>query len=192
MPWTPPEVGSGDHVRYLWGTYFLGIQSVQYWSDFMVWDKFLSAHPEIGSMVELGTGRGGLSLYLYLEAIQREFPFLTFDTAPAEACQTPVAKLVGMSSVCITGDIFGDCHKRIITLLTSPTQPVMLFCDDGDKPKEFRTFVPYLKPGSLIAVHDWSTEFGSDDTLPVKDMVEETFVAESEAIGSMTRFYRRI
>jgi hypothetical protein len=97
-----------------------------------------------------------------------------------------------LRAFCNTGDIFKDQKDRVISLLTGPSRPVILFCDDGDKPKEFRTFVPYLKPGSLIAVHDFLTEFGPDDTLPVKDMVDETFVAESEAIGSMTRFYRRV
>jgi hypothetical protein len=64
-------------------------------------------------------------------------------------------------------DIFSNVEK--IKGLISFLGPVYLVCDNGNKVKEFRTFVPSLDSGSIISVHDWSTEIQEG---LVKDVIE--------------------
>lgn len=40
---------------------------------------------------------------------------------------------------------------------------VLVFCDNGNKPVEFNSIIPYLERGDIIAVHDWGTEFNPPD-----------------------------
>jgi len=79
-------------------------------------------------------------------------------------------------------------------LLTQPElHPFLLFCDDGDKPREFRTCVPWLWPGDLVAVYDWDMEFGVNDVQPVAVLVTELLASELYAYPkSKTRFFRRV
>ena len=40
---------------------------------------------------------------------------------------------------------------------------ILVFCDNGNKPVEFNSIIPYLEKGDIIAVHDWGTEFNPPD-----------------------------
>lgn len=186
-----------DRCRYLWDTWFLGRQAVQYWSDFLVWEQFLTCQTEIEirRVIELGSGNGAFSLFLLLQCVQRGMAFDTFDLTVTAAADTPVGRLLGLAKCCWAGDLWLDDCAAVKHVLANSEHPLLLFCDNGDKPREFRTFVPLLRPGDLIAVHDWGVEFSDasiDATPGLRNLVQEIFVAESTAIGTLTRFYRRI
>lgn len=181
-----------DALRAIWAKpTFLGVRAAQAWSDFYNWERFLNAHP-VGAIVELGTWAGGFSLFLLLQCIQRGAKFATFDTAPCPAWPTPVSKLLGLEGVSYTEDIFAGGGHHVRRLLAQLPGPVLLFCDNGNKPREFQHFVPMLQPGDFAAVHDWGTEFNQPDVDPVAGLVEPVWVAESEAVGTVTRWYRRV
>ncbi len=65
-----------------------------------------------------------------------------------------------------------DVESRIERFISFPG-PTLVLCDGGDKPREFRTFAAYLKPGDVIAAHDypspnWScVEITDEDVDPV-------------------------
>jgi len=158
----------------------------------MVWDRLLTAHPELRSLVELGTGQGGTSLYLLLQCIQRGMTFDTFDTAPAWACDTPVGKLAMLGQHFHCGSYLDALRPLLERILDNGPHPLLLFCDGGDKPRDFQMFAPLLKVGDLIAVHDFGGEFSEPDTDPVKALVEAIFEVERLQVGSRTGFYRRI
>jgi hypothetical protein len=40
---------------------------------------------------------------------------------------------------------------------------IYLFCDGGNKAREFRTFAPMLGAGSIISTHDWPGEIKPED-----------------------------
>ena len=47
-----------------------------------------------------------------------------------------------------------SCLEEIKSSIRSPGVSVVL-CDGGDKPREFRILAEYLKPGDVIAAHDF-------------------------------------
>lgn len=186
---------ASDPCHDLWSVKFLGVQTVQYWADFLVWEKLLDAHPWLRTAVELGALRGGFSLYLLLQCTERRMGFATFDQNYPEALDTVIGQQAHLRDHWIAGDMFDDqsAGGALKTILAdAAAHPLVLFCDGGNKPKEFQTFVPLLWAGDLVAVHDYNTEFGDGDAEPVKHLVERIFVDECQEHGSFTVFYRRV
>jgi len=162
---------------------FFGIPTLQSWADLLVWERFLRGR-ELGSIVELGTHRGGLSVFLALHAAGQGLEFRTYDKAPMPTYQA--AQRVGLASHFTRCDLFGEFE------LPDLPRPMVLLCDNGNKPQELLTFAPRLIPGDYVAVHDWGTEIGPWDTAKVEHLLEPVFHQECERVGSITRFWRRV
>ena len=175
-------------------TSFLGTRTTQRWVDFLVWEKLLNKYEEMQTIIELGTGRGAFSLYLLLQALQREMMFYTFDRRSVhEATKKHVAVSLQLTYHCYCEDVFGEGLQTIKNLLDEPSMhPLILFCDNGDKPREFRTFAPLLSPGDIIGVHDWTEEFGPEDAVSMEHLLTPIFHEECEAVKSITRFWQRV
>ena len=140
-----------DPCREL-NTTYCGFLAQQWWTDYLVWEKLLNAHPEIERIVEIGTGAGGFSLFLQDQAIRRFGPvgsFWTFDHG------VPAFPIFGFTQL----DVF-VFPERVTQLLR---HPMILHCDGGDKPREVRQFATRLLPGSLAVVHDYGVEFLDSD-----------------------------
>lgn len=183
-----------DPARNLWNVDFMHVKAVQFHVDFLVWERLLEAHPDLKGIIELGSLYGGLSLFLALQAYQRGQQFATFDHVVAPAADTPLGKLINLRANCYAGDLFNGEFRtglKVRELLATWAHPIVFLCDDGDKPREFREYAPLLTPGDIIGSHDFNNEFGLADAEPVKQFVEPHFWAECEAMGSLTRFWRR-
>jgi len=163
---------------------FAGVPFQQGWGDLELWEHFLSRHP-VRSLVELGTGQGGMAIFFATQALARGADYSTFDRE----------KLYG-DDVARTLDRLGaHCHRielfeqpdLVRGVLLAQRKPLLLFCDDGDKPREVRTFASSLAAGDYLAVHDWNAEIRASDIPP---MLEELLGPECDALGSITRFFR--
>lgn len=185
----PPKEVPLDWARNLWNVTFLDCQAIQFNVDFLVWERVLNARRDLRSIVEFGSGSGGFSLYLALQAYQRDMQFATFDLWQTHSAETRLGKLLGMLEHCYAGDLFDGRAQRVIAELP---HPLILLCDDGEKPREFRVFAPLLQVGDIIATHDFGNEFSMQDVEPVKHLVEPFFWQECETMGSLTRFWRRV
>ena len=117
------------------GCTFLGVNCSQSWADFQLWENLLTAHPELRSIVELGTGEAGFSRYLHIQAEARGLEFPTFDRVRMDGHRQP-----GFPQV----DIFAE-PDRVARL---PPSPTVLFCDNGDKPREVATSPPTSSQGT--------------------------------------------
>ena len=178
----------------LFDSSFGGITMRQYWADLPLWENFLNAH-SVRGIVEIGAGRGGMTLFLAAQAAARGQSFYTMDRERPEALDTPLAKLLNLEDSFMLGDIWEHTNERLIFLLRVPEiKPVLLFIDGGCKRKEFAAFVPALSPGDFVAVHDYGTEFQPEHVEPVAEMVVRVFWEECEAWPRpcLTRFWRRI
>lgn len=182
-----------DLCRNLWVTQFLGVITVQQWADFMLWERLLNKHPELRHLVELGSLRGGLSLYLYLQCIQRGMGFDTFDLVLPQAILTPLGGRLGMVECCHAGDLWSDYMQGVLRgIFGSRTGPLLFFCDNGDKKREMRHFAPMLRPGDIMGVHDWGVEFKEEDIKPIEGLVRPVMHTDAEAVGAVTRFWERV
>lgn len=155
---------------------FGGVPMAQYWCDLLLWESVLNEHPAKG-IVEIGTWQGGLSWWLWAQCRARSMRFLTVDAVVPEFEPPEFEKL----------DVFARPDFLVARIL-SIGEPLILFCDGGNKPRELREFAPFLNdPASLIAVHDWGMETHLED---VPDRLEMVHGAFCEELGSITRFFR--
>jgi cephalosporin hydroxylase len=101
------------------------------------------------NVIELGTQRGGTSLFLNdLTNLYGGKNFITFDI---DKCNTNI-KLNQ-----VVGDVLND--ENIVDLIKTNIQKegkTLLFCDGGDKKAEFNKFSPFLKNGDFIMLHDYA------------------------------------
>jgi hypothetical protein len=153
---------------------YCGHDALQWFAEFVLWERLLNLHRELEAIVELGTGGGAFSLYLSHQATARDLEFVTYDKVRHPGPAVPGA---------VIADVLAE-PQRVFPLLT---RPLVLHCDDGDKPREMATFASALLPGSLLVVHDWGTEAHQAD---VPDCLEPVH-AELWEDESMSAVFRR-
>lgn len=166
-------------ARYqtLGGVSFGAIPVAQIWADFVLWEALLNSNVFLG-LIELGTWNGGFSWWLWAQTQARNMAFYTFDSVVPEHRLPP--------NVFEKRDIFADAEKTAD--LIRLCEPCVVFCDNGNKPRELRTFAPELRHAdSLLVAHDWGTEINSDDVPDMIEMVHEDFCVE---LGSISRVFR--
>jgi cephalosporin hydroxylase len=164
---------------------FLGVPISQTWNDLALWEAFLDDHP-IASLLELGTWKGGMALFLGHQGKQRGFHVHTVDCHSAWLeCGKELESLsVGVHTV----DVFSnEGARRVDSILREMPRPRLLFCDNGNKALEWATFVPKLEPGDYVVVHDWMTEFRPEHCIPLAEPIWHDWCDEAK---SMTRFFR--
>lgn len=155
-----------QHER--WFKYFLGIrQRHTYWM-YKVIDDILNENKQIMGIIEIGTGKGALSIFLGLECYERGLkPLLTYDVL--DIVKPKLFDLLGIKF------IVRNCFEEssIKEIREYADVPILLVCDGGNKKREFNRFVRYLKQDSIIAAHDWNTEIKLEhvqDTINKHDM----------------------
>ena len=156
---------------------FMGMDVVQTWEDFGIWEVFFNTYP-VQTMIELGTGHGGLALFFAMQCRQRGILYHSYDNVCSFDCTTGLPALLDMGNAFHHVNIFGSEPYEmpsILNLIHTAPRPVAMFFDDGDKPREWRTFAPHLQPGDFCAVHDWGTEFGAGDIgdVPVENILKD-------------------
>lgn len=155
-------------------TSFGGVPMAQTWTDFLLWEGVLNDNPQLTTICELGTWMGGFSLYLAAQARVRGQRFRTYDSVEPERSIPSFVR----------HDVLTDPQPVIDYLGEGPW---ILFCDNGNKPRELQTFAPHLTEGSLLVVHDWGTEVVSGDVPDSLEMLYEDFC---DQIGSISRVFK--
>lgn len=144
---------------------FLGLPLSQEWQDLLIWERFFKVYP-VRTFIELGTGHGGMSLFFALQCHSIGAKFITIDNQTLINMDDPMARLVNLADCFYNWDIF-EAESRIVNMISTSPHPIGMFMDDGDKPREWRTFAPHLSKGDYCAVHDFGTEFNEEDIVGV-------------------------
>ena len=133
-------------------TTFGGIHIAQSWSDLYILEQILTVEkPDI--IIELGTKYGASALFFNLFAKTYTFDIKDYGEPKNDNIIYTIV------------DIFENIE--IIKSLINDHKKVFLFCDNGDKPKEFKIFAPLLKKDDLIFVHDYGVEIKDKDVTPL-------------------------
>lgn len=112
----------------------------------------------ISNIIEIGTFNGGFTTLLANHKISNNAQIHTFDIG-----NTKHSKFVQSDKVtCYIEDVF---KTNTINTILKENKNCLLFCDGGNKIKEFNTFAPLLKSSDFIFCHDY-----------IKD--EETFLTK--------------
>ena len=120
---------------------------------------------QVKTFIELGTFVGGLTYEMILK--HPEMNIHTFEIDGS--CLHPTVRYyIGKPHVGIYAmDVFDPKTVKLISdIINKSDGTVLLFCDNGNKVKEFWLYYPLLRPGDLIQVHDYPVE-------ATPEMVEE-------------------
>ena len=160
------------------GVSFGGIPMSQSWAELVLWESLLNDR-KFRAVYELGTWEGGFAWWMWAQAKRRGITFHTFDAVRPQA--EPPPDTFTQADVFIQFELLG-------TLLLA-WEPLILFCDNGNKPREVEMYGPVLQhPDSLIVVHDWGTEIQPEDIPDCLEMIYEDFCKD---LGSMSRVFKR-
>lgn len=169
---------------------FLGGELSQTIKAVWLWELVLE-HQPFKRFIDIGTWKGNLSLFFYLYCRARDAEFYTYDVRNRWGEQLWKFKTeLGFDKRFFQWDVFQHIEE-IGALISQPGQTI-LFCDDGNKPREFNVFSKFLKAGDVIAVHDWNKEvFLENVKSPCeKYNLKEIFVKESDEEG-LTRVFQK-
>ena len=178
-----------DPLHDIFHTTFFGVRAIQHWSDVVLWELFFNEHPDIKTVIELGSGGHGMSIIFALHGVTRGFQLYTFDRRRYDSLDWPLPKMLGLEKTSYVVDLFSEQGKKKVTDLLSK-HPLLLFCDDGDKPLEFAAFVPHLRVGDYVGVHDWEVEFFLKDAQVDGVHLEPWRFDLADEMGGSTRIWR--
>lgn len=133
------------------GCTFMGFEMLQNRFAVPAW-SYLIDKIKPSRIIEIGTYRGGFTACLGIIAKNAEnMPSVhTFDVS--NHVDEKTKRWLNVFGVDRRGDCF---EKDEIAGLMRGNGVALLLCDGGDKVREFNTFAEFLKPGDIIAAHDF-------------------------------------
>jgi len=160
---------------------YMGRHMAQEPQDLFIWEEFFKTFP-IKTLIELGTGHGGMTLYFGLKCHDLGMAFHTFDNIQSTDFAMQVERDINLAASFHLIDIFSDEAQKLIgNIITTSPKPLAIFFDNGNKPREWKMYAPLTSPGDFCIVHDWDTEFTAADIGGVP--VERILTEESDARG---------
>ncbi len=123
----------------------------QNWLAFSTWAMaLLELRP--ARVIELGTGKGGFALMLARLCQAIRCDFFTFDHKLDDSLIHQLCRLGGRAQ---KADLYSaEIQAEIANLIQMNGQTVLL-CDGGNKVREMHDFASTMKPGDIIAAHDY-------------------------------------
>ena len=111
---------------------------------------------DITLLIELGAYKGGFSELMFLRS-QRVPSFQYFGVQLDIAEIEP--RLLGVLPI-YHGDVFSEEIQGIVNsfIWRNASGKSMVFCDNGNKPEEMRTYAKIVRVGDYILAHDYPAE----------------------------------
>ena len=149
---------------------FMGGGMSQSYAAIYFFEYYFEAH-RFQYIVEIGSQKGALSTYFAnLAGVTESVFFDTFELYPDaawnqrihEGCGHWFKKLSEISPYInfYHQDTFSTESFNHIKENMDQFDSTFIFCDGGDKIKEFQMYAPLMKKGDRIGVHDWGLEIG--------------------------------
>lgn len=186
---------SAEKDRGGWRSY-AGILMERKWADFFTTEVFL-AHERPRTVIELGTGSGAFSIYLASYCYMVRGGFFTFDIhlkgGPSKRVNYRTLGLIRrLGGRYHARDVFDGGTQTLIRQLIARGGVTLIYCDDGDKPREVWTYAGCLKPGDFIGIHDYNSEIFPRDLegLIAEGVCEQWHEELFEKTSSSNRFLR--
>ena len=151
---------------------------------FEVFEEFFSTNKDIDLVVDLGTGRGGFSLFLQEQAKAINSQFVTYDTN-TNSINNIKSKSPDIDAR--VGDVFDVYVQGNIEKMIDMSKKTAVFCDVGNVSKCFNTYSDVIKQNDIILVHDYAPNkqvFESEYRGKIWNWLE---VSDKDIQDSMTR-----
>ncbi|MFK7830143.1 MAG: hypothetical protein AB8B57_10225 [Congregibacter sp.] len=139
-----------------------GIMAMQNAAVFSVFREFLRL-TRPARILEIGTAHGGLTLFLRHTLDELGLSASTIRTCDLVSIASHSRLRATAGIEVLTQNLFTHSYKGIrqpqlvFPFLRLPGRVVVL-CDGGSKPDEFRLLAPHLKPGDVIMAHDYAPD----------------------------------
>lgn len=147
-----------------------------------IWSYAMEMFPP-ARVVELGSYNGWSATVLGLHARAIGAQMITYDINACDERIVPIGRALDV--IFRTANVW-EVEQEIAELVAGPGR-VFLLCDGGDKPRELRTFARYLKPGDVIAAHDFNAvaweNTGEVPTAPAWWGYSEIFQRDGEPVA---------
>lgn len=151
---TPRPYTEMSELSVPWHKSFIG-QYMQhsYWT-YAIIDRVMMERPSLNSIIEIGTGAGALSAVFGLWGIRKGIPVVTIDRVMRHF--PGLLERLGV-------DYWQSEEQSMETIeaIVKKTagKPCWLFCDGGNKRREFREIGSLMPTGSIVSAHDLGVEF---------------------------------
>jgi len=129
-----------------------------------MWSHAMEVLPP-ARILEIGSYNGAFATALGLHAFMIGAPIDTYDLNPPDERIAPIGRALGVTFH--AGDVWGAL-PLIEAKIAAPGVSFVL-CDGGDKRRELAALAPALKPGDVIAAHDYDAAHELDPMIPASD-----------------------
>jgi predicted O-methyltransferase YrrM len=127
--------------------------------DMVFLEHIITENQQLVNFVEFGTFGGYTSLLFGMMARMREAPFYTIDI---KDFRTDVVKKAWLPNMWfLSYDLLSEINPKVVSLIEK--ENTFLFIDNGNKKQEVNMYCDFIKPGSIMAVHDWESEVFMED-----------------------------
>lgn len=162
-----------DPRKIIGGVWPMGVAIGQSWFELgaLAW---LCGRYEIESFVEIGMLQGGLSSVLFGRTLfNKDFRYLGIEYDPRFLpMQIQAAAEWFDRFEIMEADVFEiETIKATQNWIKKNNGPAIVYCDNGDKPKELEIYSRAIRFGDLIAAHDFGNEYHERD-LPEDDSLK--------------------
>ncbi len=128
----------------------------QNYNALILLNRLICSNPDVKTIIEIGTARGGLSIFFSLCLFKRKGTVYTIDILPKEKIlYYPYFKQ--FNTLYLNIDSIRTDAFELIKETIKDTR-TLIFCDGGNKPAEFKLYSRSLKQNDIIMAHDWGTE----------------------------------
>jgi len=127
-------------------------------------EKILKENTDILRVIELGTGHGGMSLFLGSFICDRAGRVLTIDRVRLMdgGYDLWIQSAQKYNVSFLQKDVFEpDTVKDVSNFIAG--HRALIFCDNGEKKREVAVYAEILKKGDLLLAHDYNGEFYLQD-----------------------------
>ena len=148
-----------------------GVPITHSWLEIGVIIKTIEVH-NIKRFVELGVHRGGLaSCFITRSMLDESFWYLGTEIDPAiiNPMMIALARRAERSTIKVADNFNPNVIAMIKTWLEQGLGKRFIYCDGGNKPAEFDLWMPFLRPGDVIGVHDLHNEIMEDHFVDIPD-----------------------
>lgn len=145
------------------GIHVFGNAVMQTWFDLFFLNEVLT-HETFDVILEIGAFQCGLTVFFGMHAVTQKAHVITFDIRPEPSGGPWQMHKELLPITYYQLDVFKPDVMASIDDIIEENR-VLLYCDGGDKPREFKTFAPMLKGNDVIMAHDKGREIYENQIL---------------------------
>lgn len=159
---------------------------MQSWYDLFFINEILTEPTHVFKhIVELGTYRGGLTVFLGLHALTRGIDVTTFDIRP-EPYKPPYTTYKELLPITYHNlNVFSEEAKNIVREKAKDGR-MFIFLDGGEKPMDFETYAPIVEANDVVMIHDKNREIFDHEVKPIAKAngLEPFYQEEADKVGA--------